>query len=65
VASARHDAPQLGVENPPALLGPETAGHLFDVVVGPVQAFGDLTLVSDAQLQEAVAERDAGFLRRS
>lgn len=58
VASAVFGAPQLGVESPPTGLGPEVSSYLFDVVTGPVMAFGDDTLVSPAQLDQAVALRN-------
>jgi len=56
VASAMFDAPQLGVENPPAGVGAESSAFLGDVD-GPVMAFGGTALVSDAQLQQAVGAR--------
>ncbi|MBA2575810.1 MAG: cell wall-binding repeat-containing protein [Euzebyaceae bacterium] len=54
VASAVFDAPQLGVENPPAAVGAETQAVL-GANAGPVMAFGSPDLVSDAQLGAAVA----------
>ncbi len=56
VASAVHDAPQLGVENPPAGLSAPTRQVLAGVE-GPIMAFGGPDLVSDAQLEEATAAR--------
>ncbi|MGI9017335.1 MAG: cell wall-binding repeat-containing protein [Euzebya sp.] len=50
VASATFDAPQLGVESPPALLSDAVLAYL-QTTDGPVQAFGR---VSNAQLDEAL-----------
>lgn len=56
VASAVFGAPQLGVESPPAgLTGPVHA--YLGTADGAVMAFGNTALVSDGQLQEAVAAR--------
>lgn len=56
VASAVHDAPQLGVENPPAPLSDATRAVLADVV-GPIMAFGGADLVSDEQMDQAALAR--------
>lgn len=58
VASALLNAPQLGVENPPAELSPAVTTYLAGAGVDtPVLALGDPTLVSDAQLAQAAAAR--------
>ncbi len=54
VASAVFDAPQLGVESPPAGLSPAVGSHLGGRA-GPVQAYGTTDAVSGAQLDAAVA----------
>ena len=54
VVSAVHDAPQLGVETPPAGVSDAVMAYLAGAP-GPVHAFGGTDLVSDAQLSAAVA----------
>ena len=54
VASALFDAPQLGVETPPAGLSPATVAHVR-THPEPIEAFGGTDLVSDEQLEEAAA----------
>lgn len=56
VPSALLDAPQLGVEAPPAAIGDAVAVYLAQQAP-TVLAFGSARLVSDAQLQEALAAR--------
>ena len=51
VVSAVANAPQLGVETPPA--SPSSATTAAAAVLGgPVQVFGSTSLVSDSQLDE-------------
>ena len=58
VASAMTDMPQIGVESPPAGLSPTVRDHLSGSAAGlPIVAFGDPSLVSDAQLVEAAQAR--------
>ncbi len=52
VAAAFHDAPQIGVESPPAGLSPAVQDYLSGSGLG-VAAVGDADLVSDQQIQEA------------
>lgn len=54
VASAFYDAPQIGVENPGAGLSQNVQAYLAGRQ-GPVQTYGNTTLVDDAQLAAAVA----------
>ena len=54
VASAIFDAPQLGVEDPPADLSP-AAADVLTRLNAPIQAFGDPSLVSDRQIADASA----------
>lgn len=54
VASAILDAPQLGVENPPAEVGSASLEHLRSHG-GPVSVFGGHDLVSEAQAAQARA----------
>ncbi|MGI9016671.1 MAG: cell wall-binding repeat-containing protein [Euzebya sp.] len=56
VVSAVHDAPQVGVETPPAPLGEATRQYLSGVV-GPIMAFGGADLVSDDQMDQAALSR--------
>lgn len=55
VASAIFDAPQIGVESPPAPISPAATQALSELS-RPVQAFGDVSLVDDRQLADAAAE---------